>query len=232
MGIFDFLQEKRKVETVTDVDGNDYTTIKIGKQIWTVENLKTTKYNDGTAILLAAGPRAWSDCFPLNEPAYCWYDDDKSKNEKYGALYNWYAVNTGKLAPKGWHVPTHAEWTELVAYLIANGYNCDGSKEGNKIAKALAAKTEWTKSEKSESIGNHLRKNNTSGFSALPGGCRYHHGDFDGQCGYCGWWSATESNESNAYNCALGYGLKRLGIGHDQVNAKGDGYSVRLVRDN
>ena len=85
--------------------------------------------------------------------------------------YITYAVNMGKISPKkGGRVPTDADWTKLEEYLIANGYNWDGSKEGNKIAKALAAKTDWESYTEAVTPGNALSKNNASSFSALPGG--------------------------------------------------------------
>ena len=187
--------------TVTDADGNVYTTVKIGNQLWTAENLKTTKYNDGTPIPLLAEKEEWAK--GCDTPAYCWYKNDYSSKDKYGALYNWYAVNTGKIAPKGWHVPTDEEWLKLVEYLISNGYNWDGTKENNKIAKTLAAKSDWESYDDDGAIGKDLPKNNRSGFSALPGGWRYRDGDFFniGKC--VDWWSATENNAKSAYSYSL-----------------------------
>ncbi len=95
---------------VTDADGNSYKTILIGKQIWMAENLKTTKYNDGTDIPLVTNDSIWST---LTTHAYCWYNNDINNKNIYGALYNWYVVNTGKLCPTGWHVPTIDEWRIL-----------------------------------------------------------------------------------------------------------------------
>ena len=104
--------------TVKDADGNKYNTVKIGNQVWMVENLKTTKYNDGTEILNVTSDTQWAN---LTTGAYCNYDNLESNAEIYGRLYNWYAVNTGKLAPAGWHVPTDDDWIILENYLIANG---------------------------------------------------------------------------------------------------------------
>jgi uncharacterized protein (TIGR02145 family) len=100
---------------VSDIDGNYYKTIQIGSQIWMAENLKTTRYNDGSNIPLVTDNTAWSN---LTTPGYCWYNNDAATYKNvYGALYNWYAVNTGKLCPSGWHVPSEYEWTLLVNYL-------------------------------------------------------------------------------------------------------------------
>lgn len=210
--------DEDKTEIIMDVDGNVYHTVKIGHQVWTVENLRTTKYNDGTEI-----PDVWR-----RAPAYCWHNNDSNNKNIYGALYNWYAVDSKKLAPTGWHVPTNTDWDTLQNYLIANGYNWDGTTTGNKIAKALSAGTDWHTSSKSGAIGNNLTQNNESGFSALPGGIRGEFGDFSevGTFGY--WWSATECDESNAYHSYLHYSEQYL---YRLTFYKHCGYSVRIVRD-
>jgi uncharacterized protein (TIGR02145 family) len=174
---------------------------------------------------------AWAN---LRTPGYCYYGNDSTSNaEKYGALYNWYAVDTGKLAPEGWHVPTNAEWDELEEYLIANGFNWDGTTSGDEIAKSMAAQTDWRSSTSAGAIGNDLSKNNASGFSALPGGCHYYSGDFD-RIGDGGrWWSTTEGGADHAWNRFLVYGYGSLGSGYlYRYNiSKGAGLSVRLLRD-
>jgi uncharacterized protein (TIGR02145 family)/uncharacterized repeat protein (TIGR02543 family) len=157
---------------IKDKDGNYYTEVKIGNQYWMVENFRCTKYNDGTAIPNVTDSAQWTG---LSTGAYCFYDNSTNTafREKFGALYNGYAVATGKLAPEGWRVPTDNDWTTLQDYLIANGYNYDGTRDSNKVAKALAAKTDWASSTGVGAIGNDLSQNNRSGFSALPGGqCR------------------------------------------------------------
>ena len=92
-------------QAVKDADGNVYPAI---------ENLKTTKYNDGTAIPLVKDEKAWK---ALKKSAYCWYNNNIANKDVYGALYNWYTVNTKKLCPKGWHVPTDADWTILTTFI-------------------------------------------------------------------------------------------------------------------
>ncbi len=100
---------------IQDADGNIYTEVTIGTQVWMVQNLKTTKYRDGGVIPLVTDSAAWSTVY---NPAFCWYHDSTAYSAtRYGAIYNWYAVSTGRLAPNGWHVPTNAEWTTLFNYL-------------------------------------------------------------------------------------------------------------------
>jgi uncharacterized protein (TIGR02145 family) len=217
----------------TDADGNNYKVVKIGTQTWMAENLKTTKYNDGISIPNVTGNTAWSY---LSTPAYCWYNNDTTTYKNtYGALYNWYTVNTAKLAPVGWHVPTDAEWTILDNYLMANGYNYDGTTTGNKYAKSLAAITNWETSTYTGDVGNDLSKNNSTGFSALPGGYRGYNGTFVsvGLSGY--WWSATERGMSSAWSRIMYYSYYSFiySTGHVSRNDYDEtiGFSVRCVRD-
>jgi uncharacterized protein (TIGR02145 family) len=212
--------------TVTDIEGNVYNTITIGTQVWMVENLKTTKYNDGTVIPLVTDDIAWGN---LITPGYCWYNNDAVTNKNtYGALYNWYTVNTAKLAPKGWHVPTDAEWTTFENYLIANGYNYDGSTSGDKYAKSLAATTDWVTNYGTGTIGNDLTKNNRSGFSALPGGFRSLNGTFNLLGFFGNWWSSTEDSTDGAWYRNVSYDGSYV----DRGSGGGQGgFSVRCVRD-
>ncbi len=215
--------------TVTDIDGNVYNSIKIGTQTWMKENLRVTKYNDGTAIPLVTDITAWSN---LTTPGYCWYNNDKATYtaNKYGALYNWFVVNTGKLAPTGWHVPSDTEWTTLKNYLIANGYNNDGSTTDNSIAKSLAAPTNWASSTNTGAVGNtdYPAKRNSTGFTALPGGIRYIDGTFNYIGNYGTWWSSTEYTTGNAWYWSLSYDYSSLGRGGDLERS---GFSVRCLRD-
>jgi uncharacterized protein (TIGR02145 family) len=216
------------VGTVKDADGNNYNTVKIGNQVWMVENLKTTKYNDGTPISNVTGEAEWNN---LKTGAYCNYGNLESNAQIYGRLYHWYAVNTGKLAPKGWHVPTDDDWTILENYLIANGYNYDGTKEENKIAKSLCAKTNWVLSSSEGTPGAAPENNNRSGFTALPGGYVYYGSGlggflYIGDIGY--WWSSTVYDDYRAYSRCLNSSGKDLGrFGRN----KQSGFSVRCVKD-
>ncbi len=211
---------------VTDIDGNVYHTVKIGTQVWLVENLKTTKYNDGTSIPLISDGTAWS---ALSTPGYCFYNNDATNKATYGLLYNWFTVNTGRLAPTGWHVPTHAEWITLENFLIDNGYNYDGTTTGNKIAKSMAAKEYWNSDTGIGNIGNDLTKNNASGFTALPGGFRSTEGIFGGIGNYGHWWTSTEFNSSTTWVRNLDFNFNFLG---SYDNVRNCGFVVRCVRDN
>lgn len=215
-------------EKVKDADGNTYNTVKIGNQIWMVENLKTTKYNDGTPIPNVTDNNEWAS---LTTGAYCNYNNLESNAEVYGRLYNWFAVNTGKLAPAGWHVPTDNDWTILENYLIANGYNYDGTRVENKIAKTLCAKTNWKLSSAVGSPGEAPENNNTSGFTAFPSGNRsYYNGIFFEIGEYSNWWSTTkyEYDDNGVYGRCLNYIHIDFGrYFYDKEN----GFSVRLVKD-
>jgi uncharacterized protein (TIGR02145 family) len=211
--------------TVSDIDGNVYNFVAIGTQLWMVENLKTTKYNDGTSIPLISW--AWSN---LKTAGFCYYDNNYANKNKYGALYNWYAVNTEKLAPDGWHIPSESEWYTLENFLIANGYNWDGSNSTNKLAKSLAATTDWPTQLGDGQIGNDLTKNNTSGFAGLPGGSRTDDGTFVrfGETGY--WWSSTEYSSTLAWIRYLTY--SNIGLDRYVNFTKSCGFSVRCIRNN
>jgi uncharacterized protein (TIGR02145 family) len=216
--------------TVTDADGNVYQTVKIGNQVWMAENLRVTKYNDGSAVPLDTSTKAWA----ASTPKYCFYNNtaDADSIRTYGALYNWHVVspaNLKKIAPTGWHVPSDAEWDTLQNGLIAGGYNWDETIAGNKIAKSLAAKADWYTFGQGGTIGCDLTRNNSSGFSALPGGFRDYYGAFNYQSGNGYWWSATQ-NDANAWARSLTYANDSL-CRYNYIYFKYCGFSVRLVRD-
>jgi len=213
-------QADSKPTTVTDADGNVYHTVTIGTQTWLVENLKTTKYNDGTAI---PNVNSGSDWKTLTTGAYCVYKKSNSNDTKYGKLYNWYAVSTGKLAPIGWHVPTDAEWSTLGEYVNLN------TGSSGVVGKALAAATDWASTADKDGIGNDIKKNNSTGFSALPGGGRLLEGAFNMIEYYGTWWSATSHGPDEAYSRDLGCRYSTLITSN---NKRTVGLSVRCVMDN
>jgi len=200
--------------TVKDADGNIYKTITIGKQTWMAENLKTTKYNDGSAIPLVTDSIEWAKFETIG---YCWYENNDAKfKSPNGALYNWNTVNTGKLCPSGWHVPANAEWARLINVLGGD------SVAGGKMKET--GPKHWN----SPNTG----ATNESGFTALPGGLRNFMGGFGGFGIQGSWWSFTRdkdikgfawcmdlySTESNAYR-------SHNGIYTDT------GLSVRCIKD-
>jgi len=220
---------------VVDIDGNAYYTVKIGTQTWMMKNLRATRYNDGSPIPMITNDTVWST---LATPAYCYYNNTTNSDsiEKYGALYNQYVVNSEnpkKIAPTGWHVPTSAEWDTLNNYLITNGFNWDGTTEGNKAAKSLAANTDWMEPDTGlGAIGTDLSKNNRSMFTALPAGYRgFPSGKFQ-RIGYnCCLWSSTKgpnSPLSHSYVQRLDYDCVRIIRG---ISENRSGYSVRLLQN-
>jgi len=207
---------------VTDIDGNVYQTVTIGTQTWMVENLKTTHYRNGDAIASVTDNAAWAR---LSTGAWCDYYNYAANGTKYGKLYNWYTVaDSRNIAPVGWHVPTDAEWTTLTNYVsIHLGISPN-------IAKALAAKTDWKVDDETGAIGCNLTLNNSTGFSALPGGERnYFNSTYDNLSNFGYWWSANETSLSQAWYRDLGYYF--MGIGSLDDNYKSYGFSVRCVRD-
>ncbi|HUI92714.1 MAG TPA: fibrobacter succinogenes major paralogous domain-containing protein [Chitinivibrionales bacterium] len=224
--------------TVTDADGNIYHTVKIGKQVWMVENFRATKWNDGTPIPHVSDSVAWHS---LTTPGYCYYGNTNNADtiKRFGALYNWYCVDSKKFAPPGWHVPTDDDWDTLQNYLIRHGYNWDGERRDNRVAKSLAAQSGWKPFGIEGMPGNNMKDNNRSGFSGFAAGYRHDSRDtanwhrisvFWAAGHKAAWWSATEVTESIACVYGLGFCADYLiKYGHDWL--KTCGYPVRLVRD-
>ncbi|OQA92902.1 MAG: hypothetical protein BWY27_00114 [Bacteroidetes bacterium ADurb.Bin234] len=212
---------------VRDIDGNIYTTVTIGSQVWMVENLRTTKYRNGDPIPQVSDNSAWS---VLSTGAWCDYENNASNGTIYGHLYNHYAVrDTRNIAPVGWHVATKLEWETLQAYLINNGYNFDGTKTDNKTGKAYASTTLWTTFTTVGTVGYNLPTNNTSGLNVLPSGYRdANNGTFatintraylwlsDSSDALSGWCFYLRNTLSGCYNTT--------------GNARG-GFAVRCVKD-
>jgi uncharacterized protein (TIGR02145 family) len=214
--------------TMTDADGNVYRTVRYGSQVWTVENLRTSKYRDGTSIPLVTDSAIWG---AVEAPAYSFfgYTSDSAEQRKWGAFYNGYAVNTGELAPVGWHVPTDADWDTLQAYLIASGYNYDGTTGENKIAKSLAANEDWLPSADSGAIGNDTLGNNATGFSGKPNGYCDYAGETYYRNWYAFWWTSTKQDSNFVKIRGLYYHKNGMEV---SAFTKVYGLSVRLVRDN
>lgn len=196
--------------TVKDADGNKYHTVKIGDQVWMVENLKTTKYSNGDAIPYVKDNDEWLD---LEIGGYCDYENKANNSETYGRLYNWYAVNDSrKIAPKGWHVPSDEEWTQLSTFL--GGYKLSGGKLKEK------GFAHW----KEPNTG----ATNETGFTALPGGYFAFDDEFDALGEYGRWW--TSSDESSFEAIPRNMYFDDSDLGDIRVN-KEFCFSVRCVKD-
>lgn len=199
---------------VTDVDGNVYHTVKIHNQIWMVENLRVTHFNDGTSIPNISDNAAW---ISETSGAYCWYNNDSSAaiSNSSGALYNWYAVNSGKLCPKGWHVPDFNEWNTLISY------------SGDAIAGG-----ELKESGTSHWSPPNTAATNTTGFTGVPGGFRHSvSGGFKDKNLIGCMWGATEN--PNETSCAWTWNLS---YNSEMVTTfsspKVVGASVRCIKNN
>ncbi|MFL2586797.1 MAG: FISUMP domain-containing protein [Flavobacteriaceae bacterium] len=234
--LFVFAQgEQRYADgTATDQDGNTFEWINYGTQDWAIENAEVVTYRDGTQIPQVTDDNEWDN---LTTGAWCYFDNDPEK----GKLYNWYAVagiydnneNTPnkEFAPEGWHVPTDTKWTTFENYLIANGYNYDGTTTGNKIAKAIASVTVWDGSTETGAIGNNQNLNNSSGFNAFPEGTRDHTGIWNGENSagnFTIFWNFNDRTSIKAWCVAL-YNFNSKP--RMQQGEKGHGFSVRFVRD-
>ena len=223
--------------TITDIDNNSYSTVLIGTQCWTKENLKVTKYNDGSVIpdLTGSTSNPWATSGARTEYVLTGVTGYVGT---FGYLYNWYAVNDlRKLCPAGWHVPTDAEWTIMIQTLdpmqLVNSTNVSTFTG----AQSATAGTVMKSTETNLTSGSGLGWNpatpaspgtNTSGFSVLPGGWRYSDGSFNNIRDDAFFWSATESG----LNVAWFRGLNASnGVVDRGSYYKSVGASVRCLRD-
>jgi uncharacterized protein (TIGR02145 family) len=205
--------------TVQDIDGNTYNTVQIGTQCWTKENLRVTKYRDGSVIPLDESGdttgngtgQTWSS---RTTGARTVYGQNTANLASYGYLYNWYSVTDSKgLCPNGWHVPSDGEWTTLTTYL--GGEFIAGGK-----MKAVGT-TFWD--------NPNTGATNESGFSAIPGGFRNSGGAFNNIGLTNLYWSSREIDNFTAWLRNLGYNSSNLY--RDYGNAKSVGTSIRCLRD-
>ncbi len=190
---------------MSDIVGNEYATVTIGSQTWMAENLRTTKYNDGKPIPNVIDDVAWNG---LTSDAYCFFLNDSTNKVTYGAYYNWNTVNTGKLCPTGWHVPSDKEWRNLTDFL--------GSE--TIAGSAMKATSSWSRN------GSGTDR---SGFSALPLGYRNAKGLFSAQGTSTYWWSSTPSSE-NAWYTVL---FSKDGTAYKYYGEKKSGFSVRCLKN-
>ena len=209
---------KRNISATIAVEVSTWKTVKIGEQEWTTENLNLGHFQNGDIIQEAKTKEEWEKAGRNEEPAWCYYDNNSSNGEKYGKLYNFYAVNDPRgLAPKSWHVATDADWTVLTDYLTANG---DNETEGT----ALKASSGW-KNRKDGTSGNGT---DDYGWLGLPGGLRSLSGGFS-NIGYGGnWWSSSQYDADVAWYRGLDGGVDYV---FRLVSFKKLGFSVRCLRD-
>lgn len=186
--------------------------VTIGTQVWTTKNLNVTTFRTGDPIPEAESAKDWKKAVDEGKPAWCHVNGDASNDSKYGKLYNWYAVNDKRgLAPKGWHIPSNAEWETIVNYL-----------GGNTIAdNKMKGTSEWEKN------GNG---DNNSGFSAFPAGFRYWSDAAFGGFGYnVEFWTSSESGNHKALAHCLNYIYSH--VGRNDTSKKGSGFSVRCIKE-
>jgi len=215
------LTKAQTEQIVKDIDGNLYHIITIGDQTWMKENLRTTKFNDGTAIPLVTDSVTWSS---MSKPAYCWYKNDAKKyKETYGALYNWYTVETGKLCPTGWRVPQEPDFS-FGLILINLG---DEKVAGGKLKET--GTTHW--------LSPNTGADNSSKFTALPGGFRSSYSNYSGMgiVGY--WWSSSADLDINTYSSTRPTYFFLSNKSSEAKMDKSDyvtiqnGFSVRCIKD-
>lgn len=218
VGIFIYTCDKDSTsskddQTITDIDGNVYTTVVIGDQEWMAENLKVTHYRNGDAIPNVTDNTEWAN---LNTGAYCYYDNDENNGDTYGALYNFYAVEDSRyIAPVGWHVPTDEEWKQLEMYLGMSQSEVDQTGlRGTDECVKLKSSSGWDGT-------------NESGFTALPGGYRTSNGYYNIWLS-AHFWSSSVYYSYGAWSRILSYDISdvaRLYFGQNR------GFSVRCIKD-
>lgn len=215
--------------TITDIEGNSYHIKLIGSQVWMTENLKTTKYSDGTTIPLVVSKSDWSLLNP-NSIAYCWYNNEIANRDVYGLLYTWAAATKGiasnKLSdevqgvcPTGWHLPSMPEWKLLVEYLGGEKDAANRMKESGDL--------HWIIPPNSSGFYPNV-STNESGFTALPGGYRDGSGNF-GLIGINGYWWSSTHEAYRQINASI-FSIWNPGIQY-YSGEKIFGCSIRCLRD-
>lgn len=198
--------------TVTDVDGNVYSTITIGSQTWMTENLKTTRYNNGDTLVHTVDSADWDDLLTGAYTSY--YDDVNTHVPVYGRLYNWHAAHDARnIAPVGWHVPSEVEWQTLINHL-------GGIAEAGGKMKTVSSL--W--------LSPNEGADNSSGFSALPGGYRHYNGKCTGMSEQAYWWSSTARTDDDQYAYYFTL-LYNYAVANENNNHKEDLMSLRCVKD-
>jgi uncharacterized protein (TIGR02145 family) len=200
-----------------------YNTIIVGNQCWMAENLNISYFRNGDPIPEAKTDEEWKYAIYDRQPAWCYYENDPKNGEIYGKLYNWYAVNDPRgLAPLGWHTASDNDWSKLTYNLVGEQY----------FTAAIKLKSDKGWNCRGECNYTYT---NESGFSALPGGQRSQNGLFE-EIGWQGsWWCSTPCGTNEAHCREMKYGSENDsgtgGIVFEVRNHRGNGYSVRCVKD-
>jgi uncharacterized protein (TIGR02145 family) len=223
------------LQTIVDIDGNIYHSVQVGTQLWLVENLNTTKYQNGD--LIPTTSPATLDISSRSTPKYQWpYNGNELNSKTYGRLYTYYvATDPRNVAPAGWHVATKAEWVALETYLKSVGYKDSGNgnngdNANNSITKGLAATTSWTNNIMTNTIGCNLSLNNSTGFNALPGGSRLATGGFYGFLSEGHWWGISDNTSTEISEIILTNHSNYL-FNLTAAYALDYGFSIRCVKD-
>lgn len=204
-------------------------TVKIGGQEWMAENLNVSEFRNGDPVPEASTAGEWTTASKKGIPAWCYYYNDPANGDKYGKLYNWYAVNDPRgLAPSGWHLPSNAEWKILEMFLRvadADGRNYRETDDGEGGKMKEAGTTHWNSPNEGAT--------NSSGFTALPGGCRFGGsfftgGYFNGMGYYTVFWSSTGFGSGYAWSRLLSCDYSEV---QSNYYTKDSGFSVRCLRD-
>jgi len=194
-------------------------TVTIGSQVWMTKNLDVSTFRNGDPIPEAKTDKKWKKLGESKQPAWCYYNNDPANGAKYGKLYNWYAVNDPRgLAPEGWHIPSDAEWTQLMDFL--GGVSIAGVK--------IKSTSGWN-----DYFDKNGNGTNTSGFNGLPGGFCMENGSIWGDAGsfhwvgrYGCWWSSTETNTNDAWYRSPEYKGGNVARNHHNKQA---GFSIRCI---
>lgn len=198
-------------QTHVEIDGKQYKTIQIGKQVWTAENLDVTHFRNGDPIPQAKTPEEWKEASATGKPAWCYYENKDSIGALYGKLYNWYAITDARgLVPEGWHIPTSLNWSTTTKYL--GGVDYAGVK--------MKSTTRWS---------DRNKGSNASKFDGYPGGIRNEDGVFSNINHAGQWWSVSPNvrDHSQIYSFKLHDSFEVFYV----MNGKGAGLSVRAVKD-
>ena len=203
-------------------DSTSYEWIKIGEQVWMAENLAYT----GNNLQHITNDNDWAN--NSNYDGWCYYNNNDSLGHIYGVLYQYEAAKIA--CPEGWHLPTYEEWTELENYLKENGYSYDGIIGNPYVAKSLATSDGWLLSDIQGAVGNpdFSEYRNKAKFYAIPSGLRFDDGYFANIGGDCGWWTATQTNNEDAYSGGFSHYDNQISCVQYH---KYFGFSVRCIKD-